>query len=307
MALAFAHDTQALLTQSGTAEFIDLNALHVDHKTYQPLARHRLSRLRPMALDWEPRIVGALLVSLRADGTLWVVDGATRHGAAMLRNEMVRSGEHPNWPVILGVHCVIHSGLTLAEEARMFEVMNGPGRLAVHVVDRYHAGLLYREPTAMAIQTALDRHGLKVAYTPTSDAISAVGVLEHLLAWGVLEATLAIIQDAWPQIPVAHHTTPLLAVGAFELRYRDLGYSRSDLAALLLDQDPRALIQDARDGVADPASWEGKAVWAAMAALMRDDYSASTGQELPRFVQPPRPRAGQRLSKPVENRSRRPA
>ncbi len=289
-------DTQQLLRRMGKADVVAFEELHIDDR-YQPKQRRRQSRVRPMAENWNPLIAGAAIVSLRSDGLYWLIDGCTRRDAGLLHNDLARR-EHPEWPVIPGIYAVIHSGLSLAEEAQAATELNG-WRLDWHIVDLYGAFLVCEHPTALAIQAALDQHSLKVSYNYGAATISAVQVLEHLHLWGVLPQTLKLIAEAWPENPVAHSKHVLLGVGAFHLRYQEHRYSKADMTAILAQLDPAQILVDAVD-VVDPDTYSGRSKWAAVAAYFRDEYNAvaSPLQPLPQFQQPPLPRAGQLLSKP---------
>lgn len=301
MALAIATDLQSLLRDSGHAEFISLKDMALDPR-YQPERRHVTAGVRVLAHRWNQQLAGSGIASLRRDGRYWLIDGGRRKGAAELRNQLIEEGVIERAPTIPGFYCIVHQGLSLAQEAQMFAEINGPNRVKVHPVEHFIASLLY-DPSAKQLRDTLARFGLKVAYSPTGTDISSVGVLQELAAWGVLDATLEIITTAWPDSPDAHKFNVLLAVGAFDYTYREHGYDRGDLAALLFDQNPMQMVRDALDGVVDPRSFEGKSDWAKLAALMREEYNAGLprGEELPPFVQPKRPRQPG-LGLPVEQK-----
>lgn len=321
-----AHDLQSMLDQSGKPEFMHPRDLHVD-RSYQPEDRQRMSRIGPMARDWEQILAQGLSGSLRKDGRVWLFDGATRQAAALLHNKLVESGEMVGC-VIPGIFVFVHKSLSVGAEAYLFNKLNGRGRLAVHVVHRYQASLVSRDPVALTIRNVLARYRLKVATHSSPEVISCVQVLENLLAWGeeVLDETLWIVDRAWPaptnlatysdeQLEArerrtdAHKLNVLLGIGAFVYAYREHGYDREDLAAFLHEQEPNTLVDAAMADVVKPNTYTGRAAWAKVAALLREDYCAGLppADQLPRFVQPKRPRAQQSISKVPENRARRSA
>jgi len=319
-----ANDLQSMLDQSGKPMFLHPGELRVD-RSYQPEDRQRLSRIGPMARDWEQILAQGLSGSLRKDGHIWLFDGATRQAAAMLHNELVESGELEGC-VIPGIYVFVHRGLSIGAEAYLFNKLNGRGRLAVHVVHRYQALLVSRDPAALTIRNVLARHHLKVATHSSPEVISCVQVLEHLLAWGedVLDETLWLIRRAWPapsgktsytdeelmareRRTAGHKTNVLLGIGAFVQAYLQHGYDREDLAAFLHEQEPEELVAAAMAGVVNPNTYTARTAWGKVAALLREDYCAGlpASQVLPRFEQPKRPRAAQTISKSPEYRGRR--
>jgi hypothetical protein len=310
--------------QSGKPEWVHPKEFQVD-RAYQPEDRQRRSRIEPMARNWNQILGQGLFGSLRRDGKYWLFDGATRQAAALLHNELVETGELEG-SVVPGIWVFGHQGLSVAEEAYLFKELNGRGRLAVHVVHRYQASLISRDPAALAIRNILSRHHLKVATHSSAEVISCVQVLEHLLAWGedVLDETLWLINRAWPaptgkatytdaqleareRRTAAHKVNVLLGIGAFVHVYREHGFDREDLAAFLHEQDPDELVTAAMAGVVSVNTYTARAAWGKVAALLREDYCTGLppADVLPRFEQPKRPRAAQTISRSPEYRPRR--
>lgn len=274
---------QEAMRRMGKPDFLFLDDLHVDRR-YQPEHRQRTSRIRPMAESWDHMMAESLVVSLR-DGLYWIVDGATRHAAAVLRRETIADD-------IFGFNCVVHTDLTLGDEARLFRRLNGQ-RLQVHVVDRYNAALLEGDAVALAMRKSLSAYRLKIGYTPTATDISAVQSVEHLHLWGVLDSTLAVLEETWPGTPAAHARDVLLGVGAFLYVYREREIEHGHLVDTLPADPPRLL--DLADYVSQD-SYHGKSYWAQVAAAIREGYVKGRGHRLPTFSQPYLPRAASSIS-----------
>lgn len=293
-AVARVLDLQQQLAGQGVPKRIPWRELRVD-RTYQPAYRQRPAIIRPMALEWDPYLVQALVGSLRRDGEIYLIDGATRHAAALLYMQL--TGQQLPDPLV-----IVHHGLTVEREAQLFGKLNKE-RTQVHIAHRFYALVAQQEPSMVEIQGALDEHGLRVGLTPTATDISAPQVLEFLFRWGVLRETLELKQEAWPAEPLAHHRSILLGLGAFAKVFGGT-YNRKDLAALLFGMQPGEILTDAVNGAVDRGTYRGRSPWAAVAALLVEEWNAGLepANQLPPFDQPPLPRAGLVLSK-VRRRS----
>ena len=299
MALAAAVDLQSELANSGKPIYVRPEELRIDN-SYQPPERHTEPAIRRMAHNWNSLLAGATVGSLRRDGYIYLIDGGRRRAAAIRHNQLVADDSEPDWATIPGLWCIVHSGLTVQQEADAFEELNHE-RKAVHSVARFFAQLTARNVESLHIRDVLADHGLAIGYTPTATQISSIEVVRVLLRWEVLEQTLSIVQDAWYENAEAHKRDPLLAIGAFELIYGAADYSRQDLAAICFGMKPEELVREARTALLEPTTYSLRTTWARVTALLREEYNAglsASTKRLPEFEQPrlPSARSPQRLA-----------
>jgi hypothetical protein len=262
---------------------VDIGELQVD-RTYQPANRQRDNRVRYLAENWEEVLGGTLSVSLR-DGRMWVFDGATRLAGARENGS------------ILVLPCRVYLGLTQAQEARAFRLLN-QWRWAVHVVDRFNAMLVEEDPRALELREALSAHGLRIGYTPGVEEISAIQALEFVKLWGVLPDTLSIITQAWPDDPFARRREMVLAIGAFVFQYQAL-YSEVLFKRMLRHLSPSKLVDDAA------SASRQRSKWASVADELVYLYNRIARQEnrrlLHKFEKPRLQRTGVSISKQADN------
>lgn len=188
------------------------SVLKFDH-SYQraPLKAH-LGRL---VAQFDPSLVGALVVSRREDGD-YVIDGQHRALAAVEAG----LGEQ-------AVDCVTHLDLTRGEEAALFLRLNRE-RKAVSRVSEWGAALLSGEPRVLAQAAGIERAGWRV--NPLSGAngqISAVSSLARLRRLDPGEErdltfrTLRLLTDAWGMGKDVGNGHLIEGVGMFVSRFGD--------------------------------------------------------------------------------------
>ena len=151
-----------------------------------------MNRARRLANKFDPRAVGRLIVSQRADGVLWLLDGQHRAYAMSMHG------------IELAL-CSVFQGLTLQDEAQLWVEYNAhhmPRPLAL-----YHGALLAQDPMTTQIDQVVRAWGY---YVPKRDsgtrvrAIAAVGALRYAYLRGgtsLLSLTLQVISKAWHEDP----------------------------------------------------------------------------------------------------------
>lgn len=164
-------------------EIVELSRLTVDHK-YQRALTSLVDRI---AEDFNPAMVGCLIVSERENGRLAVVDGQTRFRGAEKSKQ------------VQAVPCLIYEGLTVADEARLFAALQRNRRnIATH--ERFSADLVAKEPMAMEIAAILKE--FKLAVGGKSDQLKSVAALESVYKRDtdgeLLRRTIHVLQSAWP-------------------------------------------------------------------------------------------------------------
>lgn len=161
-----------------------------------------------IAKSFNPKAVGLLTVSRRADGTMWLINGQHRaYAMSMLAI-----------PLAL---CSVYEGLSLREEAELWVKLNtqtAPMRL-----DLYHGRLLEGDPVAVEIDRAVHLCGFKIARyfgKRTPDTIAAVSALEYIFSQGGVAAltdVLLTVRKLWPNNVLATSDDVLRGVHVFLL------------------------------------------------------------------------------------------
>jgi hypothetical protein len=136
-------------TEPGELRWISKKKLHID-RAYQRevVSRHRVLEI---AREWDWKLVGALSVAERDDGTLFVYDGQHRYEAALHRDDV------QNLP------CVVFATEGSKDEARAFIGTNMSAR-RVGSYDYHRAAVEAGEPISMTAELLL----ADVGYEPTS-------------------------------------------------------------------------------------------------------------------------------------------
>ena len=129
--------------------------------------------VRKIAMFWDWTLFHPLAVARRQDGSLWVVDGQHRLGAARLRRD------------IYDIPCVVSPSLSQADEAASFVAMNQQRR-PLTKLDLFKAAVTGTDSEAAQIAAALAEAGLSLAPHTNFTAwkpgmVSNVGGIEH--AW----------------------------------------------------------------------------------------------------------------------------
>lgn len=130
--------------------------------------------------------MGVPTVSYR-EGSYFVVDG--QHTTEALRRLGFGDAK---------VQCWYYSGLTEADEAELFLVLNN--RLTVNPFDRFGAGVTAGRPVPSDINRIVRAAGLNVSKSKGEGSIGAVGTLERVYTRGgpkTLARTVKIIRDSF--------------------------------------------------------------------------------------------------------------
>lgn len=136
--------------------------LMVDRTVQRSLETSRAERI---AQDFDRAALGTFVVSHRADGTYHLIDGQHRHAVVILLG-----GD--DWPL----NCEVHEGLTRAQEARMFRLLNNSK--AVNVLDKFLVRIQEGDPVAVGINVILERHGWTVSMSKNTGTFVAVSAIE---------------------------------------------------------------------------------------------------------------------------------
>lgn len=173
-----------------------------------------ISRAKNMAKVFDERVAGRLTVNMRDDGTLWLIDGQHRFLAMKING-------------IKECKCDVLYDLTLEEEAKLFADKNSQARVAT-ILERHHAKVIYKDPTAIAINGMLHSLGLYIPRRSggrnTDGAVVAVGCLYELYSSikseGLLKI-LTLIKTTWGIRPKAYSEYMILGVEKLIRKHHD--------------------------------------------------------------------------------------
>lgn len=174
--------------------------LKIDYRYQRPLND---SRADTISGGWDPKLAGTISVSQRANGDEYVVDGqhrmfgADRNGRRTMRAE-------------------VFTGLTLAEEAEMFDRLND-ARSRVDALTRFRARIMYGDPAAKSVEEIVNSLGATIQKAAgrreEETGVRAVEALTKIynrtgregLTW-----VLEVIRDAWDRIDQTTATARVL-------------------------------------------------------------------------------------------------
>lgn len=124
-------------------------------------------RVRDIAKDLRFEGIGVVTVSRRKDGKCYILDGQHRVLA------LIEAG-HGDFKVT----CRVMEGLTLAQEAALFRLLNNTRRPGA--MDDYLKGIVEGDPECLAINAILKRNDLKVSMGAMNGTISCVDAIRKV-------------------------------------------------------------------------------------------------------------------------------
>lgn len=179
------------MTATITTDFYPA-ALRVDEifadDTYQRVCD--VARARKMAATWDRRLAGILEVSDRGEHLTpryAIIDGQHRWAAA---------GYLVDPPPMVAN---IHTGLTVADEAKLFDQLNRQRRQP-STWDHWKARRAAGDEDVAAIETVVDDRGLVIDMSPADGRIACVSALEKVVKLGgipLLDNSLQLITKVW--------------------------------------------------------------------------------------------------------------
>jgi hypothetical protein len=164
-------------------EVLNVADLFVDETYQRPLTTFA-ARIEK---NFDPALVGTLIVSNRDDGRYAIVDGQTR--AAAIRK---LDGHAPQ-----GVPCLVYYGLSQADEASLFARLQMERR-GIASAHRFRAAVVSGDPEAIAIERIAHAAGYEIG-EGSKGCLSAVAALEKVYRRSpdMLERVLKILRAAW--------------------------------------------------------------------------------------------------------------
>lgn len=161
---------------------VELERLKIDPR-YQRTVK--MQRVRNMAANYNPDLMGVLVCSVRPDG-VFVVDGQHRLEVARLLGHKT-------------VRCELRIGLTVEQEAGIFYNLDTQ-RVGLSSADAFRALLMSEDPAAVALNQAITDAGLIAVNEPLPNAVRSYKTLLKLAktrGMDNIRKVLKVCHDAW--------------------------------------------------------------------------------------------------------------
>ena len=167
--------------------------LPVSELKTDPQAQRTLNekRAQGIAKNVVPEAIGSIVVSQRADGSRWIVDGMHRKRVCELEGIETMVGE-------------VHFGLTLQDEAVLFLIKNRESSKP-NALDEYKVGLTAGLPLFVDTERVLREHRLEMGSTSANSIGAVAGALRITETYGphILDRSLTVAEAAWGRTPAA--------------------------------------------------------------------------------------------------------
>lgn len=171
-------------------ERVNVNDINVAN--YQ---RHiKPAKLKKMIREWEPARAGWIIISRRADGTLYVVDGQHRSTALS-----TLQGKHGPY-----IDAIVVEGWSLEQEANYFLTQSAEYRSSILPHDIHNAALYAGDDRAIEIEHIVAAAGFRigkrnVAPGESGELRTVKAIYDVFDRYGpaVLRDTLVIVAEAW--------------------------------------------------------------------------------------------------------------
>ncbi|WP_413800084.1 DUF6551 family protein [Streptomyces iranensis] len=161
---------------------VSVSELRVDKEAQRTLNK---PRARGIAANLVENALGSIIVSQRANGDLYIVDGMHRHHACEIAGIGTMTAE-------------VHEGLAQEQEAMLFLIKNREAS-KVNAHDEYRVGLTGRVPLFVDTGSVLTKHGLEMGSSSTNRVGAVQGVLRITEVYGaeVLDRVFTVAAAAW--------------------------------------------------------------------------------------------------------------
>ncbi|MEV1244508.1 DUF6551 family protein [Nonomuraea sp. NPDC049750] len=161
---------------------VEIDSLKIDDDAQRGL---NVKRAQGIADGLIVDALGSIVVSERADGNRYIVDGMHRTEACKIRGLRTIKAE-------------IHYGLIQQEEATLFLIKNRESA-KVSTLDEYKVGLTAGDALCVSVDQVLQSHGLGLGASSTNSVGAVSAVLRITRQHGplILHRTLKVVETAW--------------------------------------------------------------------------------------------------------------
>jgi hypothetical protein len=186
--------------------------MKVTEFSVDPSVQRQLNEPRVEALKkkFNPKMLGLITASKRADGRSYILDGQHRIAAA-------RAKGYTGYVAVR-----LYENLTVAEEAQLFLDLNDTRK--VNAIDKFLVRATMGDPAAVALKGALERVGLNASAQHTGGMFAAIVALERVYSGFIskggeprldlVEATLQILVRAYgPKDRTAFQANTVQGIG----------------------------------------------------------------------------------------------
>jgi len=186
-----------------------VQSLRVDSLTAHPRLQRDLdeNRVLKMATEFQPALLGMLLVSRHPGDRLYVLDGMHRHATLLLVDWHNKT-----------VACEVYDDLGIEQEALLFRGRNNTKRL--HVLDLHKAAVIQGEPIAVACDELARAHKL-VVRRGAANGLVAITALRRVyeLNPDAARRALYVATQAWGAVKDAVEAPIIEGLGRLFNRY----------------------------------------------------------------------------------------
>ena len=192
---------------------LPLSSLSIDPQLQRLYVKQ--SHVKNIVDNFNPDALGVLEVSQRLSGMNHVLDGGTRMTAMrILRKQGVLEEDYQ-------VVCKVFVGLTTAQEASLFALLNNKEK--VSRVDLFRIKTKAGDPAALAIATILENNGWILRVGGAEHSFAAVAALESVYNHHPVSAekTMRTLTRAWDYKPATVNNSLVRGLGAFYSFYGD--------------------------------------------------------------------------------------
>lgn len=229
-------------------QYLDIRTLDSRIPEYgRKIAQSNIGRI--LREGWNHIGASFLIVSMRADGTLVLIDGNHRRIAALSLG-------------IYRLRAYVIPGLTIEDEARLFVYLNSSK--APTAIDLFHADVRAGKPEVVDIVRILAKHGLKVARQeggkPGHGTVTTALELRKtydVLGPDLFEGVVLTLKEAWGFEYTAWGSRIFGGMRAFYSRYAG-DFKRADLVARLRVEMPDTVLTKSKTQGTSGESVENK-------------------------------------------------
>ena len=173
-----------------TYDRLNIFDLRVDHELQR--ARN-VKQIDKLEREFNPLFVGTIVVSRRADGSLYIIDG--QHRVEVLKRRCTDQEEE------VMTDCEIYDRLSLKDEADMFLSLN-QNRQGVPAYDSFHIALQAGHPIEVMMDGQTKARSLEIARSGSANRVGAVTACRRIVISdkannGVLYYALEAAESAW--------------------------------------------------------------------------------------------------------------